>query len=256
MSRQDDDFFVGYLSRWPATLKTFLPLVALLFIAGFAVGAIAVSATQDDPGNGAIQWGQRLTERGYIYAEPYPHLRQAPTAEHPQGRTFTMVRAGKRGVQDLATRFDGQFVEVLGVWTRRGELEMIQAGGRQGKPAVAAVEPDYAVDALTVTEDLGRWRIAGEICDGKCYLGAMRPGRGLAHKACANLCIIGGAPAVLVTAEPVEGTEFLLLADETGAPLPEGVYDLTAILIEAEGQLERRGDLLVFKIDFDSVRRL
>lgn len=253
MNQQEDDFFVGYLSRWPANLRVFLPVVALLFVVGFAVGAIAISATQDDPGDGAIQWGQRLTERGYIYAEPYPHLRQAPTAEHPQGRTYTIVRAGKRGAQDQASTLDGRFVELNGVWTRRGALEMIQLGGM---PGARIVDPDYPPDALTPVEDLGRWRIAGEICDGKCYAGAMRPGRGLAHKACANLCLIGGAPAVLVTAEPVEGAEFLLLADASGAPLPEGVYDLTAILIEAEGRLERRGDLLVFRIDFDTVRRL
>jgi hypothetical protein len=96
---------------------------------------------------------------------------------------------------------------------------------------------------------LGRWRITGEICDGKCYSGSMRPGNGLAHKACANFCILGGVPPVFVSTAPVEGSSFMLLADAAGGPLPGRLYDLVALRLQLEGELERRGDLLVFKVN-------
>ena len=95
---------------------------------------------------------------------------------------------------------------------------------------------------------LGRWRLTGEICDGKCYAGAMRPGTGLAHKACANLCLIGGVPPVLVTTAPVEGERFLLIAGADGGPVTPALLDHVATLVQVEGDVERRGSLLVLRV--------
>jgi hypothetical protein len=41
----------------------------------------------------------------------------------------------------------------------------------------------------------------GEVVDAKCYLGAMKPGDGKSHKACATLCVTNGIPAMPVTAD-------------------------------------------------------
>jgi hypothetical protein len=82
----------------------------------------------------------------------------------------------------------------------------------------------------------------------------MRPGTGLAHKACANLCVIGGVPPVLVTTSPVAGTTFFLLGDADGNALDEWILDKVAVLVEAEGRVERRGDLHVFKLDTSTVK--
>lgn len=251
---QKDDFFVGYLGRLPAAARAMVAAAAVGLIAGFGAAAMAISLTQDDPGPGRILWNERLERTGVLFAAPYPHLRTAPTEAAPEGETYLMVRAGKRGVVDIARRLNGQTVDVYGVWTRRGDIDMIQIGRRGGRP----VEPsDQPAAELTAVEDLGRWRLAGEICDSKCYLGAMRPGVGLAHKACANLCIDGGAPPVLVTAKPAEGETFFLLADQRGEALPQSwLADNTAVLVQLEGQLERRGALMVFKIDLDKAELL
>jgi hypothetical protein len=101
-------------------------------------------------------------------------------------------------------------------------------------------------------QDLGRWRLVGEICDGKCSAGAMKPGTGLAHKACANLCILVGLPPVLVMELPVEGATVVLLAAEDGGPMPDALYDLVAVPVSMDGTLERRDDLLIFRIDTGS----
>lgn len=91
--------------------------------------------------------------------------------------------------------------------------------------------------------------MTGEICDGKCAAGSMRPGDGLAHKACANLCISGGLPPVLVMDLPVAGSTVVLIAGPDGGPMPKALYDLVALPVQIEGQLERRDDLLVFRAD-------
>ena len=105
-------------------------------------------------------------------------------------------------------------------------------------------------------EDLGRWKLTGEICDGKCLAGAMRPGRGLAHRACANLCLVGGVPPVFVSSAPIDDEEFLLIGGPDGGPLPAAMLEYTALYISVEGRIERRGGMLVFLIYPDTVEVL
>ena len=73
----------------------------------------------------------------------------------------------------------------------------------------------------------------------------MRPGRGLAHKACANLCLVGDIPPVLALTGPVEGQMFMLIGGPDGGPMPTEMLDQTSVLVEMEGRIFRRGDLLI-----------
>jgi hypothetical protein len=84
----------------------------------------------------------------------------------------------------------------------------------------------------------------------------MRPGRGLAHKACANLCLIGGVPPVFVSSQAVEGSEFLMIAGADGAALPAAAYDHVGQFLSLEGNIEQRGDVLVFSVDLNSLELL
>ena len=123
-------------------------------------------------------------------------------------------------------------------------------GGRKGIRKTAGT-PD-----LPPSKPLGRWRLSGEICDGKCLAGTMRPGRGLSHKACASLCLINGAPPIFVSSAPVDGAEFFLLANAEGQTLGDAVLDHVAQFVSLEGAVEKRGDIHVFKVDFSTLKRL
>jgi hypothetical protein len=206
-----------------------------------------VAATQDDPGDGAFLG--RANAIGILQARPYPVVHVIEGEKYSPGDTILLNGPGKRGVQERAAEFDGALVRVAGARIMRGDILAMQvAGGANGlKAAEGAGE-------APVAEDLGRWRLTGEICDGKCLTGAMRPGRGLAHKACANLCLTGGVPPVFVSTDKVDGTEFMLLADADGGPVTDALLDHTATLVEVEGRVERRGGLLVFKIDPETLR--
>lgn len=99
------------------------------------------------------------------------------------------------------------------------------------------------------TVPLGRWKLAGENCDGKCLAGAMRPGRGLAHEARANLCLLGSVPPVFVSSRAVDGSEFMLVAGLDGSSMPIAAFHYIDQFISIEGDVERRGDVLVPRID-------
>ena len=128
---------------------------------------------------------------------------------------------------------------------------LLQVGGGKDSIKIAA-----GGASKVEVKPLGRWRLKGEICDGKCLAGAMRPGRGLSHKACANLCLIGGVPPVFVASGQVDGSEFFLLANKDGEPLPDKYLDYVAVYVQLDGDVERRGRMLVFKVDLDSLRVL
>ena len=245
-----ESFFVGW-DRPPPALRPFLVTAAASLVGVFMVAGYLAAATMSDPGNGAFRfdWG-RQTLTGVMQAAPYPMLHVLDSERFETGHTLLLSGGGKRGVQSRAAGLDGQVVQLSGVALKRGALDMIQLrGGRNG---LAASEGEGAGPAPV---DLGRWRLTGEICDGKCYAGAMRPGTGLAHKACANLCLIGGVPPVFVITDRVDGEEFLVLASEDGGNITDAVLSHTALLVEIEGRVERHGAVLIFRIDPATIRR-
>ena len=249
---RDEPFYVGYLPT-PAGLKMFLAAVAGLLIGAFSALALAIGASQDDPGRGDFRWGWGPQEVvGRLEARPYPILHVTQGSKRiSTGRTLLLSGVGKRGVQGRVEKLDGQLVRLKGIAINRGEIEALQVGG--GKKDIERVaETAPAIDV----KPLGKWRLKGEICDGKCLAGAMRPGRGLSHRACANLCLIGGAPPVFVSSAPVDGSDFFVIGDKDGNPLPDRYLDYVAVFVSLEGEVERRGRLLVFKADLSTLKVL
>ncbi|MEL7429387.1 MAG: hypothetical protein AAFN43_05240 [Pseudomonadota bacterium] len=254
MSARQRPFFVGYGNKIPKDIASLLFPVFALFIAAFIALSLLLSGTQEDAGDGGFRWdlgAQNLT--GIVEFHPYPVLRLPPDEDNP-ARTLMLAGNGKRGALDDPQVFANQAMSARGLLLQRGEITMMQVNERQSMK----VAPDALPASFTPAppRDLGRWRLSGEICDGKCYVGAMRPGRGLAHKACANLCISGGTPAVFVSSSAVAGNQFFLLADHEGNPLGEEMFDLVALYIEAEGRVEQLDDLAIFKMDLSTVRVL
>ena len=250
MPKSEKPFYVGYLAT-PAGLRIFLWVVTAVLVLGAGAMGYAIGATQDDPGEGRFRFDYgRQTVTGVLEMTPTPILHVTDGSEQiPNGRTLMLSGPGKRGVIERAEPLAGQLVTASGVLLERGDLDMLQVrGGRQGLVAADGDLPDVAQP-----QDLGRWKLAGEICDGKCYAGAMRPGNGLAHKACANLCLDGGIPPVFVSSQPVEGSNFLMITGPDGSPMPEAAYDRVAQFISVEGQITKHGDLLVFAIDPDTM---
>ncbi len=248
-------FFVGYINRLPAALAWFLAAVAAVLVGGLSGLALAIGSTVNDPGDGHFDWAMGRQEvTGVLETRPFPVMRVPADADHPEPRAILLAGQGKRGVIAQSEPLDGQVVTLGGIVLKRGTIDMIQVG-RAIVPLAESDDPDPALLAYTPApaEPLGRWRLTGEICDGKCNQGAMRPGRGLSHKACANLCLIGGAPAVFVASGGIDGEDFFLLADADGNAPPDLIYDYVALDVTLDGEVERRDDLLVFKADFSTL---
>ena len=253
--RNDTTFFVGYL-RCPRQLVPFVFTIIFAFILAAVGLGYALAASQTDPGNGSIRFDfGRQTVQGVLELTPAPILHVTEGSEQiAAGETIMLAGQGKNGAVERAAMLEGQLVTAAGVLLERGELDMLQlVGGRNG---LRAADDQSLITDIPTPEPLGRWLITGEICDGKCTSGAMRPGRGIAHRACANLCILGGVPAVFVTEEPLAGENFLLVTGEGEEVIPPELLDYVGIFVALEGDVVRHGDLLALTVDTTTVEVL
>ncbi|MEM1423674.1 MAG: hypothetical protein AAGH64_06690 [Planctomycetota bacterium] len=113
---------------------------------------------------------------------------------------------------------------------------------------------DEAGDGFALVEASEPAQVVGEIVDGKCFLGAMKPGDGKAHKSCAVLCIRGGLPPMVRTRDANGGLVYPLLIVDNAQGLPESICDLVGEPVAIDGELGRIGDLWVVTCDGDCVR--
>ena len=241
---KDPGFFVGYFSKVPPAYGRFNLAAGAGLVVLFAVLALLLGRGTDIAGQGQVFSGSEVTMSGTIRLTPYPLLLVGPDSAHPLGRAIMLAGEGKNRPPGLSEQQD---LRISGFALQRGSLDMLLVG---------QVEPFPNNTMLPASTAMGRWRVSGEICDGKCAAGVMHPGTGLAHKACANLCIDGGLPPVLEMRVPVLGTSFLLLANRDGGPVPAAFRDLTALPVELEGEIEQLGDIFVLKADWAQARVL
>jgi hypothetical protein len=214
-------------------LLGFLALLLVTLIVGFGALAFALGVTVDDPGGGDFTGEKDIT--GVLIADPYPMI-----VTDKDQHTIVLSGGGKRGVQAEARPLDGKHVRATGAGVKRGDRDLLLVDDLRLAPG----------DVVTpAREALGTWRLTGEICDGKCSLGVMRPGNKPAHKACANVCLLGGVPPVFITTTQVLGTRYVLMGDPENHALPDAFRDYVAITSRMDGTLERIGDALVFRTD-------
>jgi hypothetical protein len=180
--------YVGYRplpTQMRRSLLVLVPGIAVVLV--LIAGVLALS--QRNAGDGV--WDATLTTyQGTLLAQPIPAL----LVISPEGVPAVMLLAeeGKHGAQERVNALQGMRATVRGTSLMRGELRMVEI------QKVSAVDDAASTTCEAVWQQETRaWR--GEIVDAKCYLGAMKPGDGKAHKACATLCVRNGIPALFVT---------------------------------------------------------
>ncbi|MCB9838016.1 MAG: hypothetical protein H6813_01640 [Phycisphaeraceae bacterium] len=240
-----DGFYVGYLPT-PRRHLLFLWIAAPL-VAG-ALGALAgfFSASQRDPGAGVWDTGSPIAVEGTLLVEPYPIL----IDDH--GATHLLVEIGKHGAQERAEGIGAGRARALGYPLEREGRRMLElVEGGEGLERAAGA--DHPVRIEPAGEQV---TLRGEILDSKCYLGAMKPGDGKGHKACATLCVTGGIPPLLRVWTEGGAPRHLLLLDSRGASARQLVLDWIGEPVSVTGGAGRVGDLETLSIDAGAIERL
>jgi len=240
-------FFVGWSAGMARMTRRQMLAAGAGLVAGAGALGAGLGAAAPSPGPGVWDQGKKVAVTGTIYPEPYVHLL---TEDLGYGlRPVFLVGAGKDQISVRpALTFTG--AAVTGTLIERGEHAMM---------AVDAIYPDPAPGRVRAgpDADLGEAVLTGEILDAKCWFGAMRPGHGKTHKACAALCARGGLPlAFAETGRCATGKAALLLLNARGKAFGPEIVPLVADPVMIRGRIVEVAGLRQVRVKFEDVVRL
>ena len=254
---QAPPFFVGYLPM-PTALKWFYWPLAVVLIVACGVAGYWVATQQKSTGPASWETTKTTTIGGVLTLAPYPVLHRFNPEQPGKVESILLVYQGKHAADRFSVGFDRQPVAVEGYEIRRGGWIMLEIVAEN--PIRKAVETDRVkVDEITPLleiKSLGEVSLAGEVADSKCFLGVMRPGAGKIHKACAEICLLGGIPPLLVAKNAHHQKYGYLIAHADGSGAAELLARYVAEPVQISGQLQQQGDLLYIAMDDNGIRRL
>ena len=271
-----DEFYVGYLDETPPGVARFVRRIAVglvVLVAALGTGLALLLERFDE---GVFEYGTVREYRGELFVDPHPRLR---TEDGPAGG-YLLVAEGKHGLEvdhprSLPWRSSPAVeVSVTGTLIQNPEAAMLEvhslhvtgsagpneANRPESRPlddgetgsvrlsvedglSVTEVDPASGEETLvlrTVADVL-----VGEIVDTKCYLGAMKPGRGKPHRDCASLCIRGGIPAALLVRTDSGKRVLVHLTNLLGQPAGAELLEWVGEPVEVTGMLRRHDDRLL-----------
>ncbi len=237
-----DDFYVGYLATPPSHLRFARRLVWGLLAWIILLGAV-IAASMRSPGETVWNTAQEQTWTGTLFTDPYPMLVPADGT-----MPLLIVEMGKHGAHARVEPHAGRSVDVRGFLLERDARRIIELTP-DDRAIVPVNAPLTAAPTPTTPTPV---TLTGEIVDGKCYLGAMKPGDGLTHKACATLCVRGGLPPMFVSQEDGR-TVFRLLVVDGSTTLPDHIIALIAEPVRIEGERAEVGGLPILSTTADRV---
>jgi len=252
-------FYVGYLGV-PRRHAMFLAVAVPLAFAAVGVGAIGLSVGQPVWGDAVWDTAEPVRITGVYRSSPYPMLHER--LGDGSVRTHLLVGVGKVGAGAVLSGesfswLEGSAVTVTGWRLERDGRRILEMDlsaletGRVGSTiasADAAEVPRAGALELRGAEPV---TLRGEVVDVKCFLGAMKPGRGRGHKSCATLCVRGGIPPVLYSVDAAGAPVYYLLVDETGSALRgdrlDALLPMIAEPVEISGVESRLGSWRVLR---------
>lgn len=240
------EFYVGYLPL-PRSHKRFLTALVSVFVIAMLTSGALIAAAQRNPGKTDQVSTQRATWSGTVYADPYPMM------IHDDGSIHLLIGIGKYGVADRVAPFNTKYCEVDG-WAlartnrRAIQLDITPDAIRESSGAIRPA-PTPKTNSNEPVE------LIGEIVDGKCFLGAMKPGDGKAHKACATLCIQGGLPPMFAASDQSPTTQLPLVLVNGSPALPKSVLKLVGEPIKLTATRSALGPIEILNVNPESIQR-
>lgn len=245
-NQKENVFFVGYLAI-PASLARYYKLViAVIILVGVAL-SLWIASAQQSVGLGTVELFEETSLSGYLTMEPYPVLHQV----NGSNRSVILIDRYKKSANHIVQAHANSWISLSGLIVQRGDWEMLQL-----LPDTQISEAK-AIEGFMINEiDLGQVSLKGEIIDSKCFLGAMKPGGGKVHRACARLCLLGGVPPMFV-AKNAQGNRFgYLLMNPDGTSASTELAEQVAIPVEISGALIQRGNFQYIKLVPNNIQLL
>ncbi len=255
--RKNNDFFVGYLDTPPALKKFYWHLIIGLIACSSLLG-YGLSSIQNSAVPAIWDLGASTTMSGVLTLDPYPvlHRLSENSADNPEKiESVLLVNQGKHSARQLTADFDNKAITISGALISRGGWLMLEIGAPEDIKLNNNINVAAIKSKLNITP-MGKISLSGEIADTKCFLGVMKPGAGKIHKACAEVCLLGGIPAMLVS-KGKDGKKYgYILAKPDGSSASKITAKHAAEAVRISGTLQQQGDILYIKMDENGLQRI
>lgn len=236
-----DDFYIGYDSRMAPGLARRIRVVAAALLATATLLPLVLLAAQNRFAPGAFEFGHTRVIEGRLVEFPYPAL----DADGPVPTSYWLVAPGKHGAAELVRGLDGRKVRLQGALIERNGEKMLQVAPGTIDTLDAAPE-----DRPSRLERIGEHRVVGELVDGKCHLGVMKPGEGPLHRDCAVRCLLGAVPPMIAE----HGTRVrLALIGADARPFVADFTTLTGRPLVVRGTLMKQGPRRFVAVEPDDI---
>lgn len=239
-----DEFYINY-APVPSSYKRFLIQFIPLLVLGAVLFGLVLPGWHNQFNPGKINGSVEL--EGLLVGEPVPHLivpRPGDVSSSVPFSRYILSGLGKTSPSPSVLKQIGKWVKLKGTIVSRNHVSVI---------AVRSAKAIAAPENVTLNPDrntsLGEYSLTGEILDGKCYPGIMKPGQSKTHKACAIRCISGGVPAVFRVENNRNDVMYFLLADEQGQAVNDRILNLVADPIRITGKVMQYDDMFVLQAD-------
>ncbi len=239
--------YVGYLPL-PRQHRQFLAALVPLLFALLLAAAAGLALAQRHPGEASWDSATQRTWSGLVLSHPYPMLIT------DSGDAFLLVGVGKFGVHARVEPHQAEHRSVRGWLLSRDGRKMIELDDAPDAVTTLADDPAASIPEFSTGQPV---TLRGEILDGKCYLGAMKPGDGKAHKACAVLCLNGGLPPMFASFDPPpDGDALSLLVIDGSTTLTPELLNLVAEPVLIRGTHHRFASLSIINAKASDIQPL
>ncbi|MEM9486750.1 MAG: hypothetical protein AAGA83_24010 [Cyanobacteria bacterium P01_F01_bin.116] len=246
-----DEFYVNYAPA-PASYRRFLLRFIPLLVVSSILFAVVFPGLHNQFNSGKNHSGTEL--EGLLVGEPVPHLivpRPGNVDSQVPFSRYLLSGLGKSTPNAAVLEQVGQWVKLSGFLLSRNQFSIIAARSAEpiDPPANVTINPEQGTS-------LGEFSLTGEILDGKCYPGTMKPGQGKTHRACAIRCISGGVPAIFRVQNNRKDVMYFLLADEQGQAVNDRILNLIADPVRITGTVMQYDDMFVLQAEPSTYERV
>ncbi|MEM8900045.1 MAG: hypothetical protein AAGC85_18160 [Bacteroidota bacterium] len=266
MKKNQEAYYIGYLPSMPKEFRKWVMPAVIIGIL-LAVGSAVIVGTSQTPSEASkYELGQLTEIEGVILSDPFPVIR-VKVGENEQAKplyqTLLLMDFGKFGAEETLAELEemaqdkggslaGMRVKASGTLDyREGRVIYELTKGTDAILDMSPLAENEKVGLALERKVLGPRTFKGEILDGKCYFGTMKPGSGKPHRSCAVRCIAGGLPAFL---GGLGADAPLLLKGTSGQSINQELLPLVAKEVSVSGELVQYEDWWVLETDMDQLQ--
>ncbi|MFB9841662.1 Rieske 2Fe-2S domain-containing protein [Mucilaginibacter ginsenosidivorans] len=248
-------FFIGWSDQNPIAIIKFVKRAALGLCAVALLVAVGFTTRLTHVAKSSFDYEDLKTIQGQLVSYPFPAIRTiAGKGQSGQTiiKTYPLVndsKFGANGVVDSVMKHfntDHYLTSINGAVIQRNDVTAMELS--KGELSVKVSDKNNNLPAAELKK-LADTSILGEIIDPKCYLGAMNPGEGKPHRACAILCISGGIMPILTFKDEKGEMRYAILQGPRGEKINNQVLNYVAEPVKITGILYRYDNWYVFYTD-------